>query len=77
VIRITKLSKRFDSDISAVCAAFHLTVAGGVIRRAHRLWRHGGHPPARPRHRGGAGRPPFAEATIEAAIPAWRRITSR
>jgi hypothetical protein len=68
VIRITKLSKRFDSDISAVCAAFHLTVAGGVIERAHRLWRHGGHPPARPppRRRWPAA---LAEATIEAAIP--------
>jgi xanthine dehydrogenase small subunit len=76
VIRITKLSKRFDSDISAVCAAFHLTVAGGVISARIAFGGMAGTPRA-PRHRGGAGRPPFAEATIEAAIPAWRRITSR
>jgi len=31
VIQITKLSKRFDSDISALCGAFRLTVRGGTI----------------------------------------------
>ena len=31
LIAITKLAKRFDSDISAVCAAFALTMAGETI----------------------------------------------
>ena len=31
VIQVFKLSKRFDQDISAVCAAFHLTVRDGVV----------------------------------------------
>lgn len=30
-VRIVKLSKRFDSDISVVCAAFHLRITGGII----------------------------------------------
>jgi xanthine dehydrogenase small subunit len=29
-----KLSKRFDQDISAVCAAFALTIEGGVVKEA-------------------------------------------
>ena len=32
VLRVWKLSKRFDSDISAVCAAFALQLDGGVVR---------------------------------------------
>ena len=31
LVRIVKLSKRFDSDISAVCGAFALTIADGVV----------------------------------------------
>ena len=34
IVRIVKLSKRFDSDISAVCAAIHLSMAGDVVRAA-------------------------------------------
>jgi xanthine dehydrogenase small subunit len=34
LVRIVKLSKRFDSDISAVCAAFALTIAGGKVTEA-------------------------------------------
>jgi xanthine dehydrogenase small subunit len=34
VIHIAKLSRRFDSDISAVCGAIRLTVAQGVITAA-------------------------------------------
>jgi xanthine dehydrogenase small subunit len=33
-IRIAKLSKRFDSDISALCGAFALRIADGVIAEA-------------------------------------------
>ncbi|MET0238499.1 MAG: xanthine dehydrogenase small subunit [Sphingobium sp.] len=32
--RVTKLSKRFDSDISAVCGAFLLTIEGGTVTAA-------------------------------------------
>jgi xanthine dehydrogenase small subunit len=34
VVHISKLSKRFDSDISAVCGAFRLTVEHGTITAA-------------------------------------------
>ncbi|HEX8263607.1 MAG TPA: xanthine dehydrogenase small subunit [Allosphingosinicella sp.] len=34
LIRIVKLSKRFDSDISAVCGAFVLRIADGIVREA-------------------------------------------
>jgi xanthine dehydrogenase small subunit len=34
LIRIVKLSKRFDSDISAVCAAFAITIRKGVVENA-------------------------------------------
>jgi xanthine dehydrogenase small subunit len=29
-----KISKRFDQDISALCPAFRITLAGGVVREA-------------------------------------------
>ncbi|EGF91615.1 xanthine dehydrogenase, small subunit [Asticcacaulis biprosthecium C19] len=34
IYRVVKLSKRFDSDISAVCGAFHVTVADGIVTAA-------------------------------------------
>ncbi|MFD2403455.1 FAD binding domain-containing protein [Novosphingobium soli] len=34
VVHIAKLSRRFDSDISAVCGAFALTIAQGTITAA-------------------------------------------
>lgn len=34
IVRVTKLSKRFDSDISAVCGAFALTLDGDVVTAA-------------------------------------------
>ena len=34
IVHIAKLSRRFDSDISAVCGAFHLTLQGGKIAKA-------------------------------------------
>lgn len=33
-LRVYKLSKRFDQDISAVCGAFNVTVEGGVVTSA-------------------------------------------
>ena len=34
IVHIAKLSKRFDSDISAVCGAFAITVADGIVTAA-------------------------------------------
>ena len=34
LIRIVKLSKRFDSDISGVCGAFAIRIEDGVVREA-------------------------------------------
>jgi xanthine dehydrogenase small subunit len=34
IVRIVKLSKRFDSDISAVCGAFAISVANGTVTGA-------------------------------------------
>jgi len=33
-LRVYKLSKRFDQDISAVCGAFNVTVSGGKVQAA-------------------------------------------
>ena len=57
LIRIVKLSKRFDSDISAVCGAFALAHRRrDRARGADRLRRHGRHPRPRAGLRGGARR---------------------
>jgi len=34
LVRVVKLSKRFDSDISAVCGAFVLTLGNGIVQTA-------------------------------------------
>jgi xanthine dehydrogenase small subunit len=34
LIRVVKLSKRFDSDISGVCGAFALSIEGGAVKEA-------------------------------------------
>jgi xanthine dehydrogenase small subunit len=34
LVRVVKLSKRFDSDISSVCGAFALRIEAGVVREA-------------------------------------------
>jgi xanthine dehydrogenase small subunit len=60
LIRIVKLSKRFDSDISAVCGAFCLTIAGGRHAGADRVRRHGRHSRARAAGRSRADRPALA-----------------
>jgi xanthine dehydrogenase small subunit len=70
-IHIAKLSKRFDSDISAVCGAFALTIADGVVTHARIAF--GGMAGTPARARGcetaliGA---PWNEATVENACAA-------
>ncbi len=71
-LRVYKLSKRFDQDISAVCGAFNVTVADGTVTTARIAFG------------GMAGVPkrataveqaligqPWSEATVAAALPAF------
>jgi len=73
-LRVYKLSKRFDQDISAVCGAFNVTVADGTVTAARIAFG------------GMAGVPkrataveqaligqPWSEATVAAALPAFAR----
>ena len=72
-VHISKLSRRFDSDISAVLGAFALTVEGGTITAARVAF---GGMAATPRRAAGCeaaftGRP-FASSTIAAAAEVLR-----
>lgn len=71
VIHISKLSRRFDSDISAVCGAFCLRVRDGVIASARVAF---GGMAATPRRaatcEAALTGQPFAEATIASAAAA-------
>lgn len=73
VVHISKLSRRFDSDISAVLGAFALTVEQGTITSARVAF---GGMAATPRRAVGCEAAlvgqPFAEATIAAAAEALR-----
>jgi len=71
-LRVWKLSKRFDQDISAVCGAFNLTIAEGTITAARIAF---GGMAATPKRAAAVeaalvGKP-WTEATIEAALPAF------
>ncbi len=73
VIHISKLSRRFDSDISAVCGAFNLTVSAGLITAARIAF---GGMAAIPRRATASEAAltgqPFTLDTIEAAMAALR-----
>lgn len=71
LVHISKLSRRFDSDISAVCGAFNLTVEAGMIMSARVAF---GGMAATPRRAGRceaalAGQP-FTRTTMERAADA-------
>jgi xanthine dehydrogenase small subunit len=70
-VRIVKLSKRFDSDISALCGAFALGIEDGVVRRVRIAFGGMAGIPARARACEAAllGRP-FDAAAVEAAAAA-------
>jgi xanthine dehydrogenase small subunit len=70
--RAYKLSKRrFDEDISAVCAAFGITVAGGVIRQARIAYGGMAATPKRAAHAEAAlAGQPWSAATVQAAMDA-------
>ncbi|WP_369936765.1 xanthine dehydrogenase small subunit [Xanthomonas tesorieronis] len=66
--RVDKLSKRFDSDISAVCGAFALSIDDGLVTKARIAF--GGMAGIPQRARGAEQAllgQPWSEATIEAA----------
>ncbi len=73
VVHISKLSRRFDSDISAVLGAFALTVEAGTITAARAAF---GGMAATPRRAGGCEMAlvgqPFSEATVKAAAEALK-----
>jgi xanthine dehydrogenase small subunit len=73
IVHISKLSRRFDSDISAACGAFMLTVRDGTILDARVAF---GGMAATPKRAAGCeaaltGKP-FTEATIAAAAEALK-----
>ncbi len=71
VLRAYKISKRFDSDISALCGAFALDIADGVVRGARLAF---GGLAATVRRAAGAEAAligqPWTEATLRAAVTA-------
>ena len=71
LIRIIKLSKRFDSDISGVCGAFALHIADGVVQHARIAFGGMSGIPARARGCEAAlTGAPWTEAAVEAAAQA-------
>ncbi|MGJ8602846.1 MAG: xanthine dehydrogenase small subunit [Marivita sp.] len=65
-LRVYKLSKRFDQDISAVCAAFNITVQDGIVAEARIAF-------------GGMAGIPKRASAVEAALTgsAWSEKTVR
>lgn len=71
LIHISKLSRRFDSDISAVCGAFKLTIRGGRIEAARVAFGGMAATPRRaPACEAALTGAPFSLATIERAAGA-------
>lgn len=71
-LRVYKLSKRFDQDISAVCGAFRITVEDGIVTEARIAFGGMAGVPKRARAVEAAitGRP-WTRDTVEAAATAW------
>jgi len=71
IVHITKLSRRFDSDISALCGAFHLTLRDGTIEEARVAFGGMAATPRRaPNCEAALTGAPFIEATIARAATA-------
>ena len=71
-LRVYKLSKRFDQDISAVLGAFNVTVVGGVVTGARIAFGGmAGVPKRAAAVEAALMGQPWAEATIEAAVAAF------
>jgi xanthine dehydrogenase small subunit len=74
VFAVFKVSKRFDQDISAVCAAFLLETEGGVVQRIRTGFGGMAATPARASQTEAAlAGQPWTEATIRAAMPTLER----
>lgn len=72
--RAYKISKRFDQDISALCAAFALAISGGKVREARAAFGGMAATPARARHLEAAlAGAPWTRAGVEAASAALDR----
>ncbi|WP_323771663.1 xanthine dehydrogenase small subunit [Antarctobacter sp.] len=73
-LRVYKLSKRFDQDISALCGAFNLTITDGIVTRARIAFGGMAGIPKRATQVEAAitGRP-WTEVTVDAAAPAWEQ----
>ncbi|WP_371168448.1 xanthine dehydrogenase small subunit [Aliiroseovarius sp. 2305UL8-7] len=71
-LRVYKLSKRFDQDISAVLAAFNITVEDGKVSTARIAFGGMAGTPKRAKHVEAAliGQP-WSLSTVEAALPAF------
>lgn len=71
-LKVYKLSKRFDQDISAVCGAFNITVTDGTITAARIAFGGMAGTPARAKTVEAAltGKP-WTRETIDAALPAF------
>ncbi len=73
-LRVYKLSKRFDQDISAVCGAFAITVEAGTITAARIAFGGMAGIPKRANHvETSLMGQPWTETTMEMANPAWER----
>lgn len=73
IVHISKLSRRFDSDISAVCGAFRLDMADGVITQARVAFGGMAATPRRaPLCEAALTGHPFTEETVTAAAKALR-----
>jgi xanthine dehydrogenase small subunit len=71
LVRVVKLSKRFDSDISGVCGAFALRIADGIVTQARVAFGGMAGIPARaPGCEAALTGQAWTEATIEAAAQA-------
>jgi len=74
IIHIAKLSRRFDSDISAVCGAFALTLRDGVIAEARVAFGGMAATPRRaPACEAALASASFSQATIARAVAALRK----
>ena len=73
-LRVYKLSKRFDQDISAVCGAFSVTVTGGVVSAARIAFGGmAGTPKRAAAVEAALTGQPWTEATLTEALPAFAR----
>ncbi|MEO1705275.1 MAG: FAD binding domain-containing protein, partial [Pseudomonadota bacterium] len=73
-LRVYKLSKRFDQDISAVCGAFYINLEDGIVAEPRVAFGGMAGTPKRATHFEAAieGKP-WSRATVEAALPEMAR----